>query len=62
MLVLSRKETETILIGDDVIVTIQAIKGNRVSISVEAPRQVKVLRGELPRSRHPQKSKTKKVN
>jgi len=47
MLVLSRKEGEKILIGDGVVLTINRIAGNRVAIGVEAPRDVRVVRGEL---------------
>lgn len=47
MLVLTRKKEETLHIGDDVTVTILKIKGNTVQIGVEAPRSVRVLRGEL---------------
>ena len=47
MLVLSRKVGEKLLIGDDVTVEIVRIKGNRVTIGITAPEEVKVLRGEL---------------
>ena len=47
MLVLSRKEGEQLLIGDDVVVTINRISGNRVAIGIEAPRNVRIVRGEL---------------
>ncbi|TWT54029.1 hypothetical protein Pla22_16640 [Rubripirellula amarantea] len=49
MLVLSRKEGEKLLIGDDIVLTINRISGNRVAIGIEAPRQVRVVRGELER-------------
>lgn len=48
MLVLSRKEGEQLLIGDDIVVTITRISGNRVAIGVEAPRDVRIVRSELP--------------
>ena len=47
MLVLSRKEGEKLLIGDDVVLTITRISGNRVAIGIEAPRDVRIVRGEL---------------
>ena len=47
MLVLSRKAGETIRIGDDVVVTINRINKNRVSIGIHAPEGYRVLRGEL---------------
>jgi carbon storage regulator len=47
MLVLSRKEGEQLRIGDDIVVTVSRISGNRVAIGIEAPRSVRVVRGEL---------------
>ena len=47
MLVLSRKEGEQLVIGDNVVLTINRISGNRVAIGIEAPREVRVVRGEL---------------
>jgi carbon storage regulator len=47
MLVLSRKKGESLVIGDDVIVTITDIEGGRVRIGVDAPREVSVHRREL---------------
>lgn len=46
-LVLRRKAGETITIGQDVVLTIEKVSGNRVSVSIQAPREMKVLRGEL---------------
>ena len=48
MLVLSRKRHEQIQIGDNITLTILKIKGNSVSVGIEAPRNVRVLRSELP--------------
>ena len=47
MLVLSRREKESILIGDRITVTVVAIQGSRVRLAIEAPREVRVLRAEL---------------
>ena len=47
MLVLGRKEEQTIQIGDDIRVTILRIKGNCVRVGIEAPEQVRILREEL---------------
>ena len=47
MLVLSRKEGERIVIGDNITLVISKVSGNRVTIGIEAPREVKVVRGEL---------------
>jgi carbon storage regulator CsrA len=48
MLVLSRKTQERIQIGDNVVVTVLRVKGNMVRIGIEAPKDVRVIRGELP--------------
>jgi carbon storage regulator len=47
MLVLSRKEGEKLVIGDDIVITINRIAGHRVSIGIEAPPHVPITRGEL---------------
>lgn len=47
MLVLGRKENETILIGNNIRVTIVSRSGTSIRIGIEAPDDVKVLRGEL---------------
>lgn len=47
MLVLSRKEGEKLVIGDNVVITVNRIAGNRVAIGIEAPREVSIVRGEL---------------
>ena len=51
MLVLSRKQKEVIVIGEGsnrIEIVVHWIKGNTVRLGVKAPRQVKILRGELP--------------
>jgi len=48
MLVLTRRPQEQIRIGDDITITILRVKGNTVRVGVEAPRDVRVVRGELP--------------
>ncbi|SMP42453.1 carbon storage regulator, CsrA [Neorhodopirellula lusitana] len=47
MLVLSRKEGEKLVIGDNIVLTVNRIAGNRVAIGIEAPREVSIKRGEL---------------
>ena len=47
MLILTRRINESLVIGDDVTVTILGIKGNQVRIGVDAPRDVSVNREEL---------------
>ena len=48
MLVLSRKSQQTIRIGDSITVTILNVKGNTVRVGIDAPRDIRVVRGELP--------------
>src|SRR3954469_2813062 len=50
MLVLSRKQQQQIKIGDQITVTIVRVKGNTVRVGIEAPRDVRVIRAELPKS------------
>ena len=47
MLVLSRKKNEKVFIGDDIVVTVVEIKGDKVRIGFEAPREVPVHREEV---------------
>lgn len=47
MLVLSRKETQRIRLGDSIVLTIVKISGDKVRIGIEAPSNVLVLRDEL---------------
>jgi len=47
MLILTRRINESLVIGDDVTVTILGVKGNQVRIGVDAPRNVSVYREEL---------------
>jgi carbon storage regulator len=47
MLVLSRKVGERIMIGDHIAVVINRISGNRVTVGIEAPEDVPIVRGEL---------------
>lgn len=47
MLVLSRKAGEKLVIGDNVTVEVVRISGNRITLGVVAPKDVKVLRSEL---------------
>lgn len=47
MLVLSRKESEVINIGDDIEIMIVKIRGDKVRIGIKAPLEVRVLRKEI---------------
>ena len=47
MLVLSRKKNESIVINDNVVVTVVEVRGDKVRIGIEAPRDVTVHRQEV---------------
>lgn len=47
MLILSRKEGESIRLSDDIEVAVVAVDGQRVRLGIKAPRHVKVVRSEL---------------
>jgi carbon storage regulator len=47
MLVLSRKKLEVIYIGNDIKVVVGRISRNSVSLAIDAPKQLKITRGEL---------------
>jgi carbon storage regulator CsrA len=47
MLVLTRKQKETIKIGDNITITILRLKGQQVRVGIDAPRDMRVARGEL---------------
>jgi carbon storage regulator len=47
MLALTRKSGEQIIIGDNIVITVVDIKGDSVRLSFDAPRDVKIYRGEL---------------
>lgn len=47
MLVLSRRVQETLVIGDDIRITLISIGGNQVRLGIEAPKHVLILREEL---------------
>ena len=47
MLVLTRKQGERIVIGDDIVITVVRTKGSSVRVGIQAPAHVPVLRGEI---------------
>lgn len=47
MLILSRRIGETLVVGDNVKITILSVKGNQIRIGVEAPKEISIKRGEL---------------
>jgi carbon storage regulator len=50
MLVLTRKPRQQIMIGDDVIINIVEVQGDNVRIAIDAPRNIKIYRGEIYRA------------
>ena len=47
MLVLSRKPSERIHIGDNIIITVVRVSGQTVRIGIDAPKEIKIMREEL---------------
>ncbi len=47
MLVLSRKKDESIMIGEDIVILVAEIRGDKVRLGIEAPRHVSIYREEV---------------
>ena len=47
MLVLSRKETQRIRLGDSIVITVVRLSGDKVRLGIQAPKEMLVLRDEL---------------
>ena len=50
MLVLSRKISESIQIGNDIVIVVTQIAGGKVKLGIQAPANVRILRGELTKT------------
>ncbi len=58
MLILTRRVGETLMVGDEVTVTVLGVKGNQVRIGVNAPKDVAVHREEIYQRIQREKSET----
>ena len=47
MLVLSRKKNESVVVSDDVVITVVEIRGDKVRLGIEAPKEMPVHRKEV---------------
>jgi carbon storage regulator len=47
VLVLTRRKNQSIVIGDDVVITVLEVKGDQIRLGITAPREVQVFRQEL---------------
>jgi carbon storage regulator len=50
MLVLTRKPKQQIMIGDNIIINVVEVQGDNVRIAIEAPKEIKIYRGEIYRA------------
>lgn len=61
MLILQRKAGQSFVIGDDIEITVQDISGGRVRLSVNAPKNVQILRKELLEAKNENHSAAKEM-
>ncbi|MEC9092779.1 MAG: carbon storage regulator [Planctomycetota bacterium] len=57
MLVLSRKRTQRLKLGSDIVVTVIDVSGEKVRLGIEAPKEVTILREELELRDHGESEK-----
>ncbi len=53
MLVLTRKINESLLIGDEVVITVVDVQGAKVRLGIEAPKEISIARSEIVRKALP---------
>lgn len=58
MLVLSRKKNESIVINDEIIITVVEVRGDKVRLGIQAPREVPVHRSEVYAAIHGEEPST----
>lgn len=59
MLILTRRVGETLVVGDDITVTVLGVKGNQVRLGVNAPKDVSVHREEIYQRIQQEKSQSR---
>ncbi|MCX8642150.1 MULTISPECIES: carbon storage regulator CsrA [unclassified Gilliamella] len=62
MLILTRRVGETLIIGDDVVITILGVKGNQVRIGINAPKEVSIHREEIYNRIHHSQDKIDEIS
>ena len=58
MLILTRRIGETLIIGDDVVITVLGVKGNQVRVGINAPKEVSIHREEIYNRIHQSQDKS----
>ena len=58
MLVLTRKPRQQIMIGDNIVINVVEVQGDNVRIAIDAPKEIKIYRGEIYRAIQEESQKT----
>ena len=62
LLVLTRRANQSIMIGDDVVVTVLEVRGDQVRLGIVAPREVEVHREEVFRALHGEPNQPREID